>query len=265
MAVKAVPAWAQLPPQAPEAHRLAWERAWDRANSWGKAGEAGSISLNARISAMLTALVEDPEAPTALVAHAASAHLTEGRGAPDGPGPRARLLVACLRRDVWRTAWLPASLAALQESEHDLPRDLRIELTTALLSRGRVPAELRPLVAAVAVLGRPGRASLDYTGLLVPVARAPDVDDEVRARLGQLLGKPGWLIVRRDSLRDHPDLDEATRASLRRCRDLKLSIPAACALAVAELTTDGLPGAARPRPLDSARGPRRPPTLAERG
>lgn len=256
MAPRVVPKWAALPASAPELHRLAWERAWGAAPPGRAGSNQTSASTTERIHRMLLALVADPDAPLELVGETLTAHVTEGRGAPDGVGPRGRLLFAALKRDLWRSSWIPACLTALQESDREFPREDKIDFTRELLSQARIPTELRPMVLAVSLLARPQPGSGNLREHLGRLLAAPDVDREAAGRLFKLLSKPGWFVVRPEGWRHHSELDESTRSSLRRSRPLHLPITAACVLAVDELRS-------RDSSLQEARPPARPRRVAQ--
>lgn len=232
---RVVPKWAALPQSAPASHTSAWERAWSQAPPGRSGAGQTSASTAERINKMLLSLVSDPEAPADLVAHALTAHVTEGRGAPDGIGPRGRLVLLSLRRDLWRASWIPASLTGLQESDREFPRDERIDLTRELLSRSRIPAELRPMVLAVSVLARPQQRVEEARQHLSRVLSSPDVDRACAARLFKLMRRPGWFVVRPEGWKHHGELDEGTRSSLRRSKAIHLPISAAVVLAVDDL------------------------------
>ncbi len=220
-----VPIWAMLPAAAPESHRRAWERAWSRWFEGRRTRPATPQAMGAQIGILIGLLVEDPETPPEFAVGIVDAHLTEGRGAPDGIGPRARLLLAALRRDHWREAWLPAALVGLQEGEAELQPTDRIELSARLLRDARVPASQRPLVMALAMLGRPPRRDPDLGALVSAVLRAPDADPSSRAGLARLVHRSGWLVARPGADHGQDGLDDSVRGSLRRFREVRLLIP----------------------------------------
>ncbi len=230
-----VPKWGALPEDAPVAHREAWSRAWAQAPGRLGGGSNASYSTTERIHKMLLALVGDPECPPELIGETITAHVTEGRGAPDGVGPRGRLLLMCLRRNLWRSSWFPASLTALMESDREITRDLRVELAIELLSRGRLEAGLRPLVMAVSLLARTQTKSAQVRAHLSQLLAAPDADRASAEHLFRLLRRPGWFQVRPEGFKQSANLDESTRSSLRRSKPIHLPITAACVLAVDDL------------------------------
>lgn len=233
MTSRVVPKWGELPASAPAAHHEAWERAWTKAPP-PRQGSTASTNTE-RIHKMLLALASDEQAPAELVSETVTAHVTEGRGAPDGVGPRGLLLLRCLERDLWRDSWIPAALIALQESEREFPLDQRLELTLELLSKGRTPSELRPMILVVSALARPQRRSDAIRTHLSKALSAPDVDRKCAGELFRLLKRPGWFVVRPEGWRHHSQLDESTRSSLRRCKPVHLPITAACVLAADDL------------------------------
>lgn len=256
MTSRVVPKWGELPASAPASHQEAWERAWSQAPA-PRQGSTASTNTE-RIHRMLLALAADNEAPAELVSETVTAHVTEGRGAPDAVGPRGLLLLRCLERDLWRDSWIPAALTALQESEREFPQDHRLTLTVELLSKGRTPHELRPMILVVSALARPQRRSEDVRAHLAKALAAPDVDRKCAGELFRLLKRPGWFVVRPEGWKHHSQLDESTRSSLRRCKPVHLPITAACVLAADDLrardSSLGSTGGRRLRKVADAQG-----------
>lgn len=228
-----IPRWAELSPRAPKAHQEAWKRAWSQ--SPRPQGRTPGHSQNLRIARMLEALTKDPQAPEDLVLESITAHVTEGRGAPDGPLPRGNLILTCLDRGLWRPSWFPASLAAFQESERDFGKLERRSLGFRLLEEKRCPLELRPLVLALPLLSRSNGTSQEIRNCLNHLLEARDVDRDIRLALLRLLRRPGWLLVRPESLRNLADVDPGILESLRRSKPVNLPISAACLVALEEL------------------------------
>lgn len=248
-----IPVWAKLPDDAPQSHQRAWLRAWRRVRP-PRAPAPSPGSSSGEVRELLAHLLSDPEAPDDLVTEVLTAHFTEGRGAPDALGQRADLLRTALARDLWRTSWLPAALAALLEPGEPSEREA---LASHLLARARTPEDLRPLVMILALLGRPARDPTALRSFASGLFDAPDVDDVCRLAVARLLRKAGWFRVRTEGLRDRPDLDTSTRGALRRFPSLRLPIPASVVRVITALLDERAAGGRRRRrPARSTPPPR---------